>query len=196
MRALDRRRPAAADDKLQIAQIDEHAERLPDDEHRVLAIERVAEQHQAAADREHPERGRHHTAPGPLRGDPLYHEAHGEHPLRDVTDQDAPIGIADEHLVQIAADGARDIDQHLSLLPSVARDLVRKPVPTVRDRALVLYDFRNTFLTADQPPHAGQIEDADPEPVPHPVVRYAGAAWAVHHVDIANRITFALDQRR
>src|SRR5665811_1736174 len=33
---------AAADDELKIAQIDEHAERLPDDEHRVLAVECVA----------------------------------------------------------------------------------------------------------------------------------------------------------
>src|ERR1700690_139129 len=62
--------PAAADDELKIAQIDEHAERLPNDEHRVLTVECVAEQHQAAADREHPERGWHHAAPGPLRGDP------------------------------------------------------------------------------------------------------------------------------
>ena len=70
--------PTAPDDELQIAQVDEDTKRLPDDEHRVLAVERVAEQHQAAADREHPECGRHHALARPLRGDPLHHEAHGK----------------------------------------------------------------------------------------------------------------------
>src|SRR3569623_445432 len=104
--------PAIAHDELQVAQVDEDAEGLADDEDRVLAIERVAAQHAAAADREHPERRRHDAAPGALGCDPLTDAAHGEHDLRDVADQDAPLDIAEEHVVQIAADGVRDIYQH------------------------------------------------------------------------------------
>src|SRR5471030_3239507 len=100
--ALNCRRAAAAHDELQIAQIDEYAERLPDNEHRVFAVQRVAEQHQPAANREYPERGRHHAAAGAFGGDPLHDKAHREQNLRDIADEDAPIHVSDEHIVQIA----------------------------------------------------------------------------------------------
>src|SRR5690606_35711803 len=50
---------ATAHDELQVANIDEDAEGLTDDEDRILPVQRIAEQHQPAADREHPERRRH-----------------------------------------------------------------------------------------------------------------------------------------
>ena len=86
---------------------------MADDEDRILAIDGIAQQHQAAADREDPERGRHHAAPGPLGGDPLHDEAHGEQNLRDVADQQTPIHVAEKDVVQVAAEGAREIDQHV-----------------------------------------------------------------------------------
>ena len=53
--------------------------------------------------------------------------------------------FADEHIVEDRAD----------LLPD-------------RNRASAdLRHFRHALLAADQPPHAAQIEDADPQPVPH-----------------------------
>ena len=56
---------------------------------------------------------------------------------------------------------------------------------------------RGTRLrAADQPPHAGEIENADPQPVPQAVIRYAGAARPVDHVDIADRRSPRADQRR
>ena len=49
-----------------------------------------------------------------------------------------------------------------------------------------LRNLRHALAAADQPPHAGEIEDADPEPVPQPVVRRAVTARPVDHVDIAD----------
>src|SRR6476660_544575 len=167
---------ATAHDKLQIAQIDEHAEGLPYDEHRVFPVERVTEQHQTAADREHPERGRHDTPAGAFRGYPLHDETHGEQRLCDIADQNSPIHASDEYIVEIAANGLCDIDQHL-YCPSIL-------------------NLRNSLFAADQPPHPGQIQDADPQPVPHPVVRHAVRARTIDHINVANVVTFTSHQRR
>ena len=61
-----------AQDKLQIAQIDEHAEALARDEHRIAAVERIDEQQQPAADRAPPERHRNDAPADPFRGNPLH----------------------------------------------------------------------------------------------------------------------------
>ena len=48
----------------------------------------------------------------------------------------------------------------------------------------------------DQPPDSGQIEDADPEPVEHPVIRAAGEARPVDHVAVDHAEPLAGDERR
>src|SRR5262245_15188768 len=77
-RCLRPARAALAIDEIQVPSIDEHAESLAEDEHRIADGERIEEQEQAAADREEPERDRKHALPRPLGRDPLHHEAHGE----------------------------------------------------------------------------------------------------------------------
>src|SRR6185312_8128982 len=62
--------------------------------------------------------------------------------------------------------------------------------------ALVFNDLRHAFPAADEPPHASEVENADPEPVPHAVIRHAGAARTVDDVDIADVEALALDERR
>src|SRR6516164_1687433 len=161
-------RTSAAQDKLQIAQVNEDTKSLPYDEHGVLTIERIAEQHQTAADRENPERRRHDTLAGAFRRNPLHDETHGEHCLRDIADQNSPIRCTDEHVVQIPTHRLCDIDQHL-YGPLNAHEFFRKTGLNFRDRALVL-NLRNSFFAADKPPHAGQIQDPYPQSVPHPVV--------------------------
>src|SRR4029079_18989933 len=49
---------------------------------------------------------------------------------------------------------------------------------------------------ADEPPHAHEIEDADPEPIPHAVIRRAGVTRAVDHVNICDVVAFPPCQRR
>ena len=49
---------------------------------------------------------------------------------------------------------------------------------------------------ADQPPHAEKIEDPDPKPVPHSVVRLTGMARPVDHIHIADLVAFSPHQRR
>src|SRR5437868_15386394 len=52
--------PSREQDEIEIADIDDQAERLACDEYRIAAIERIDQQQRAAADREEPERHRHH----------------------------------------------------------------------------------------------------------------------------------------
>src|ERR1700757_3052266 len=52
------------------------------------------------------------------------------------------------------------------------------------------------LLAADQPPHAGEIHDSDPEPVEEAVVRHARTPGAVDHVDIGDVKTLAPHQGR
>src|SRR5207253_1184695 len=59
-----------------------------------------------------------------------------------------------------------------------------------------LRDPRHAPLAADQPPHAEQIEDSDPQPIPHAVIGDAGAARAIDDSDITDAVTFASDERR
>src|SRR5262249_12694275 len=61
--------------EIEVAGIDEHAKALAEDENRIADEKSVAEQQHAAADREEPERDRHHHLAGALGGDPLHHEA-------------------------------------------------------------------------------------------------------------------------
>src|SRR5438132_235515 len=62
--------------------------------------------------------------------------------------------------------------------------------------AFYLRNLRHAPLAADQPPHSGKIEDADPQPVPHAVIGDARAARTVDHVDIANVNTLAAHEGR
>ena len=49
---------------------------------------------------------------------------------------------------------------------------------------------------ADEPPHADEIEDADPQAVEEAVVRLAGAALAVDDVDEDDAVALAAHERR
>src|SRR5262245_62151472 len=59
-----------------------------------------------------------------------------------------------------------------------------------------LHRLRNLLAAADQPPHAEQIENADPQPVPQAVVRDTVLARPIDYIDIVDRMAFAADQRR
>jgi hypothetical protein len=102
--------------EIDISYINEHAECLPSDEYRVAAIERISQEQRAAADRQQPERQRDDALAGALGGDPLHHEARGKEGLRDEAKQHPGIDPDDEHVVQVAADGAREFDQHVIFL--------------------------------------------------------------------------------
>src|SRR5882724_5084889 len=58
-----------------------------------------------------------------------------------------------------------------------------------------LRDFGNAAAAPDQPEHAVQIENADPQPVPQAVVAAAMLARPVDDVDILDAITLSLHQR-
>src|SRR5262247_2311916 len=60
--------------EVKVAQIDEHAKRLAEDEDRIADVEGVDQQQEASADRKEPERNRHHHLAGALRRDPLHDE--------------------------------------------------------------------------------------------------------------------------
>src|ERR1043166_6021357 len=55
---------------------------------------------------------------------------------------------------------------------------------------------RDAPAPPDQPPHPGEVEDADPQPVPKSVVRAAVAAWPVDDFHIGDFIAVAPDERR
>ena len=153
-----------AQHEIEIAQIDEHAEPLPEDEHRVAPIERIDEQQQP------PPIENNQNAIGmtlrPARSDAIHctrkrmvNSACATKP--STTHQSS---LHHEDVVQIVADARAKIDQHSNLR-----------------------NLRHALAPADQPPARRQIEDADPEPVPHPVVRHAVTARPVDHVDIGDR---------
>src|SRR5438477_12679575 len=62
--------------------------------------------------------------------------------------------------------------------------------------ALHLQNLRHALLASNQPPHAQKIENADPQTIPHAVVRPPVTARTVDHVDIADPKALARDQRR
>ena len=97
--------------KVQVAQVNEDAERLAGDEHRIPAIERIDQQHQTATDRENPERQRNDAAAGALGRDPLHQKSHGEKALGNEAHQHPPIEPGDEDILQVRADGARQINE-------------------------------------------------------------------------------------
>src|SRR4029453_3514861 len=65
----------------EIARVDQQAAPLPDREHRVLAMDRVAQQRAAADQAEVPEEPGEHHAPAALGSDPLHEEAGAEQDL-------------------------------------------------------------------------------------------------------------------
>jgi len=96
-----RTRPPLAQHEVDIAQVDEHAEPLAGDEHRIAARQRVDEQQQAAADREPPERRRNDAAARAFRRDPLNEETRREQRLRRKAEHDPPIELRDKDVMQI-----------------------------------------------------------------------------------------------
>src|SRR5262249_50183479 len=48
---------------------------------------------------------------------------------------------------------------------------------------------------ADQPPDSHEIEDSDPQPIPQAGVGRAGMTRPIHHVDKADIVALAPDQR-
>src|ERR1700722_4508574 len=71
--------------------------------------------------------------------------------------------------------------------------------PTARDRTTskgYLAGVRNPLCAPDDPPPAGEIENADPQPVEETVIRRAIAARPVDHLHIADVKAVAADQRR
>src|SRR5271156_3204352 len=74
-----------------------------------------------------------------------------------------------------------------------------KYAPTACDRSMskgYLLRVRNAFFAPNEPPHAGEIEDADAKAIPKAVIGHALAARPVDHVDIADGKTVAADERR
>src|SRR6266481_1603415 len=105
--SLSRRRGGAAavtQLEIEVAPVDEHAERLAQDENRVADIQRIGQQQRAAANRKKPKRDRHHHFSRAFRGDPLHQESHGEHNLRDVAEQHPPLKLGHKDFVQVTAD--------------------------------------------------------------------------------------------
>src|SRR5215831_3983928 len=74
---LGEQTPLAAD-QVEVAEIDEEAGALAEDEDGVLTVDRVDEERQPPADREEPERERDHALAPALGRDPLHEKAHGE----------------------------------------------------------------------------------------------------------------------
>src|SRR5207342_1737695 len=72
---------------------------------------------------------------------------------------------------------------------------VRKTGLIFRDRALLL-NLRNSFFASDQPPNPGQIQNADPQSVPHPVVRHAMRARTIDDINVADVVAFTSYQCR
>src|SRR5262245_39343325 len=62
--------------------------------------------------------------------------------------------------------------------------------------AVHLRNLWHAALAPKQPPYPEQVENADPEPVPHAVIGHAVPTRPVDHVDIADLKAFAADQRR
>src|SRR5262245_46687655 len=94
---------AVAQLEIEVTPIDEDTESLTQDEYRIAYIERIGKQQHAAPDRKEPEGDRHHHFSRAFGGNPLHHEAHGEHELRHITEQDPPLELGHKDFVQIAA---------------------------------------------------------------------------------------------
>src|SRR5262245_53811486 len=87
-----RRRPGLgelallATDEIEVAKVAQEARALPQDEHRVGALNRVDEQHEATADGEEPEGDGNDALPLALGGDPLHEKAAEEETLPQKSD--------------------------------------------------------------------------------------------------------------
>src|ERR1700726_3717000 len=55
---------------------------------------------------------------------------------------------------------------------------------------------RDPLAPPDQPPHAGEVENADPQAVPESVVRATVKTRTVDHLDVSDFIAIAPDERR
>ena len=63
----------------------------------------------------------------------------------------------------------------------------------------ITYNLRNPrhpLAAPDQPPYPGEVENADPQPVPQTVIRHAMPARPVDHIDISDAVAVAAHQSR
>src|SRR5438876_3917652 len=81
-------------DEHEVADVDDQAGELPDDEHRVAAVNGICRGDRAADQREVPEVDRDVALPLPLRGDPLHDETRGEDELAEETDENPEVPVA------------------------------------------------------------------------------------------------------
>src|SRR5262249_28992833 len=99
-------------DQHDVADINNVRQQLADDDDRLTLDNSIEQRQQTAADREKPERHRHHTLAHALARDPLYQEARGEHELRHQPEGQPKIEFADEYVVEIVAERLAELDQH------------------------------------------------------------------------------------
>src|SRR5438128_7005216 len=110
----DRGAPAFAVNEIKIAGVDEQAQRLAGDEHRILAVERIDQQQRAPADREQPEAQRDHATPRALRGDPLHQKPRREQRLRQEPERHPPVELQDEDVAEIVSDALPKLSHRAS----------------------------------------------------------------------------------
>ena len=164
-----------AGDQHQVAHVDEDREGLAEDDDEVAPGEAVDQGHQAAADGEEPEADRHDAALGPLARDPLHDEAGRRRRAAPAMPKAARNRT-----------GRRRCRRNRARCPGTARISIRRSPAHSRHPA----------PAADEPPDAGQIEDADPEPVEQAVIGPARMARPVDHVHMGDPVALALDERR
>src|SRR5689334_6842376 len=54
---------------------------------------------------------------------------------------------------------------------------------------------RDALAPPYQPPHTGEVEDADPQPIPHSIIGAAMATRTVDHLDVGDLIAVTSDER-
>src|ERR1700693_4138907 len=111
---------ALAKHKVEITRINAQSHSLADGEDRIANVERIDEQQHPAADREEPERQRDHAAPDPFGRHPLHDEPHGEQGLPGIADEEPPVELHEEDVLQVIADRLRQTNQHLEAPPKYA----------------------------------------------------------------------------
>src|SRR5215510_6455899 len=93
-----------APDEIEVAKVNEETRALPQDEHRIAAVNRIDEQDAAAADGEEPEGEGNDALPLALGGDPLHEEAAEEEALPQKSDAQPELLSRDhQRLVESAA---------------------------------------------------------------------------------------------
>src|SRR5215472_8645739 len=115
-----------APDEIEVAKVNEETRALPQDEHRIAAVNRIDEQDAAAADGEEPEGEGNDALPLALGGDPLHEEAAEEEALPQESDGQPEL-LSRHHqrltgfAAAIATQGFRGPDKPPPTLPETKR---------------------------------------------------------------------------